>query len=235
MRLGVELETEFNTSDYSLFDKGMKILREQLGKFCIFKHDGSLGTLGVEIVSLPFLLEEHVKMVKGEPQGLWEHFLTHLPPKLNSWNGGRCGIHIHISRKPLSLLQIGKMIVFLNHPNNAAFITTIAGRYGSGYSKLKKKTIKDVTSGDKYEMLNLMHPNTVELRIFRGTLNKEHFYSNLEFAVALTHFCKEASIKNLNGDAMIEFVKTRHKDYPFLFNWFLKKKLSTDVDESGEI
>jgi hypothetical protein len=234
---GIELETQvqgINTMDQ--FKESVNCVRSLTKDFCILKRDGSIGSTGIEIVSIPMKVEEHVKCDKGRVDGPWENFLTKHPKNLYSWKGGACGMHIHISRKALSSLQIGKMIVFLNAPRNQSLITTIAGRYGSGFSKVKaEKTIKSLRAVEKYEMLNLMHPYTVEMRIFRGTLNRNHFYSNIQFAAALVQYVKVTAIRNICQETLIKFVEDRKKEYPFLFNWFIKKKLSNYVNEEGEI
>lgn len=224
---GIELECENNKA--SSLQPTLNKLKELLGDFCIFKRDGSLSKGGIEIVSLPASVETHKKR--------WEVFFENKPAQLTSWDGARCGIHIHISKEPLGMLVIGKMIAFLNSPKNQELITTIAGRYGSGTFCRPKPELKHthLSSTDKYEMLNLLHPNTVELRIFRGTLNRDHFYTDLEFAQSLVYFCKRSSLKKLDQSDFIEFINNHPGEYPFLTKWFKKKKISKDVDPTGEI
>jgi hypothetical protein len=233
---GIELEVEQNT--LGEFQKTLNAINKIMKGIAICKRDGSLSGGGIEIVTLPMSIEEHKKA--------WGNLFDNHPKGLTSWNGGRCGMHIHISRNPLGFMRIGKMVVFLNDPANKELITTIAGRYGSGYSKLKKVTkISEVVGQEKYEMLNLLHPNTVEMRIFRGTLNRDHFFSNLEFAQALVRFCGVTSMKKLDQQTFIDFVITskttrsekggERNEFPYLCKWLKVKKISDQVQEDGEI
>mgnify|MGYP007090463966 FL=1 len=46
-------------------------------------------------------------------------------------------MHVHISRKPLSQLTIGKLIEFLNRLDNKEFIHHIAGRIDNQYARME--------------------------------------------------------------------------------------------------
>lgn len=237
---GVELETIIKTRGMRLTDeydgeeptderyqRVLSRMKDSLGHFCILKHDGSLPSTGVEIVTLPMSIDTHRKE--------WTPFLDNLPKGLVSWEGERCGVHVHISRRPLGILRIGKMIVFLNDPLNKTLIKTIAGRYGNHFAEAKQKKITDVMSGgERYEMLNLCNQDTVELRIFRGTLNKLHFLADLEFADALVRFCGEASMRSLTQSNFLEYMASHRKDYPNLSKFISSKKLNEVVSNEGE-
>lgn len=234
---GIELETEQGRLDTCRDDwprNGLSIFRETaaeidklLGKFCIMKRDGSLGDNGIEIVSLPATVETHKK--------LWQPFFDNLPRGLESWGPGSCGIHIHITRKPLGILRIGKMVVFLNEPRNRELITFIAGRYGSTYAQNKRKKLTDVYGDGKYEMLNLSHDKTIELRIFRGTLNPNHFFANLEFAEALVKFCARVGLRDLSHHEFMKFVTRDRRGFPFLHKFLVGKNYTLTADAEEEI
>lgn len=221
--MGVELETEAEGN----FPDTVHRLAETVGDFCIFKRDGSLSDEGIEIVSLPATLTTHKE--------LWDKFFNRLPQGLVSWTGENCGMHVHVSRKPLGMLRIGKMIVFLNDKNNRSLVTQIAGRYGNDYCVPKQKSITQVEGEDRYEMLNLLPTDTVEFRIFRGTLNREHFYANLEFVDSLVRFCGRESIRRINKECYLEYVRKNRKEYPYLVDFLRKRDLtSTTISNEGE-
>ena len=221
---GVELEVEVSgtENDPSLFTNAANGILNALGRdFIMLKSDGSLGEGGMEINTLPCTLK-----VQKEK---WDGFFNNKPSGLTSWKNNRCGIHIHITRKPLGMLTIGKMTVFLNDPENETFITQIAGRYNHSYAKMKPKKITDTNGEDRYEMLNLTSSKTVEMRIFKGTLNKVHFMADLEFAQALVHFCRTTSIRFLNTPKFMQFLRVNRKDYPNLFTFSCKEEKGEDV------
>jgi hypothetical protein len=221
---GIELELEVSstTRGEHLFTEATTRILDALGRdFIILKTDGSLGEGGVEINTLPCTLK-----VQKEK---WEGFFANKPSGLTSWKNHRCGIHIHITRQPLGMLTIGKMTVFLNDPKNAVFIRQIAGRYDASYSKVKPKKITDLAGEDRYEMLNLTSSKTVEMRIFKGTLNKRHFLADVEFAHALVHFCRTTSIRFLDTAKFMQFLRMNRKDYLNLYAFSCKEEKGEDV------
>ncbi len=212
---GVELEVECTS------DRGVRAQAtlDRLGKtFVILKNDGSLAS-GFEIVTAPCTLEKH--------RDHWAPFFNAKPAGLKSWDTNTCGMHVHISRDALSALQIGKMLVFLNRSDNASFVKLVAGR-DSSYAKKSAKKVSDAVkpSGDRYTALNTTGAHTVEVRIFKGTLNRARFFSNLEFCDALVHFTApaERSIdESTSVPAFLEYVRQKRKRWPDLFGFLVNK------------
>jgi len=184
LRFGVELEVE----GYESAENAAKYIRRHLtAAYCTLKRDGSLGESGVEIVTRPDSIEVHKKM--------FAPLFADSPGRaLSSWNTGRCGMHVHVSRDALSQLQIGKMLCFVNEPAARAFITKIAGRAPCNWCKVHKKKISGAKlETDRYTALNVTGKHTVEVRIFKGTLAEAAFLKNLEFVQALVAFTAPAS------------------------------------------
>lgn len=231
--LGVELEVELENAQ-----------REQRGKkaqevvdlfpedFVILKEDGSI-TCGFEIVTQPSTVDEHIKM--------WNPFFDKLPTNLKSFNTQNCGLHVHCSRKPLSLLTIAKIVVFANHPDNQKFIETIAGRSTCRYCAIKQKTYKGIRDGvltqrnERYEAVNLCNKDTIEFRIFKGTLKRESFFKAVEFCDSLVKFCLPAnhSISYCRSQKnYIEYVNVNKKIYPHLHAFISAKIQKKETKET---
>lgn len=239
---GVELEVELQDSLRA--NRGLKAQEvvDLLKDFIIVKEDGSL-RCGFEICSKPASLEEHYKR--------WMPFFDHLPSNLVSFNsaGGNCGLHIHCSKKPLTLLTIAKMVVFVNSEVNQPRITTIAGRSGNvycsydkdmKYSAVKRIQSRNLSRSNRYEAINLVNRDTIEFRIFKGTLKKESFFKALEFCDSLIQF----SMPGNNGilfcrewENYLKYIESRAKDYPHLWAFlcakFLKKPYIVKGDKKG--
>lgn len=185
---GVELET--NTPDNS--SKKTRCATEALDRlgtdFAILKEDGSVNP-GFEIVTAPATMQAHKER--------WLPFFENRPKGLNSWDSGQCGMHIHISRP--SPYIIGKMLVFMNDSDHLSEIEKIAGRESGHWAEFRPKTLHNAPkrrnpfNGARYEALNVTKPGTVEMRIFKGTLDPQKFMKNIEFAAATQQFCKEVS------------------------------------------
>lgn len=228
--LGVELELESifqgqNTSDIvkrnqSVYQANQSLIKND-DKFCIIKNDGSLKN-GFEICTRPASLDYHKQQ--------WQSFFDNLP--INITASDRCGMHVHISKEPLSTLQIGKMLYFINSQDNSSFISNIAGRGANHYSAinygLKPKHVlpqHQESYFSHYSALNILNPNTVEIRIFKSTLEKSVFFRNLEFCYALVKFTSpgEANLGDAKSyQAFANFVGKNRKNFPYLVNFLVE-------------
>ena len=206
---GPELEVEVIRG--SVYDSVQKT-KEALGDFAYCKHDGSLDN-GYEIVTHPASLDYHKMM--------WEKFFAKDNEELRSFNTSTCGFHVHISRAPLIGLTIPKMVAFVNNPENYTYIKKLAQRFNNCNAVIKnikiedfKKTRQrtainkcDYNGFDRYDAINITNLNTIELRIFKGTLKKETIFRYLEFCDALVRFCYPASRMIKEASSYKEFVK----------------------------
>lgn len=196
-------------------------------EYAVFKHDGSLADCnGFEIVTRPDCPSVHKR--------IWEVALSDpkVPRHMSSFNNGKCGIHIHVSRAPLSELWVGRLLVLVNDPANRALMRTIAGRNGNTYTVYDdNKKLRHGRWGcslSRYESLNTGRRNTIEFRMFRGTLYKSSFLKNIEFVQAALEFTRPAarSLRDVNQpSAFLDFVSKSRKDYPNLFQFLVNKQL----------
>lgn len=214
LKFGIELEVESKSEA----EEGAQYVRGCLADdYCVFKHDGSLGSGGFEIVTRPDSIAVHKRK--------WDSLLNDSPGKrLRSWVGGRCGMHVHVTKAALSQLQLGKMLCFLNDPANAGFVSAVAGRLPCHWCKVSPKKISDVRlPAERYVALNITD-RTAEFRIFRGTLLASSFYKNLEFVQALVAFCSPAARSIAEATSHATFCAwLSKKDYPNLYAFLVAK------------
>lgn len=214
LRFGIEMETEV-AGDVDEADAAEAVASSFPPKYAILKEDGSLDS-GFEIVTRPDSLKVHRRILMDS--------MSKFPSGLRAWKNGRCGMHIHVSRKPMSGLQQGKILVFVNHPSNNDFIVNVAGRSSDQWARRYRKKHSDAKctlSDSRYEAVNLT-PQTLEFRIFRGTIRRETAVKNLEFVAALVAFCNPAatSISDATSHkAFCQFVRKHRKEYPNLDAW----------------
>jgi len=163
------------------------------GKY-ILMNDGSLADSGVELITCPYTLDYH------QDKFGWDKVLSTVRTIGMSGKGtDRCGMHVHVNRKAISALTLGKMLVFVNADGNRALVQRIAQRSSDRWAKMYKKYIrqgKDVFS-DKYEALHLTE-RTIEFRIFRGNLRPARVLKNIEFCHSVVSYCQTASMQELN-------------------------------------
>ena len=78
---------------------------------------------------------------------------------------------------------------------------------------------KSTILGQKYYATNLLHSKTIEVRIFKGTLNQRSFLKNVEYVKSVADWVKKSDSKNyLDFKAYWEYVQNSDK-YSNLYNW----------------
>ena len=212
MKFGIELEVE---SSYDRDDDAESVMEVMGEKYITCKEDASLGCEGFEIVTRPDSMSVHRRQFA-------KLFSSDVFGHLRSWETeGRCGMHVHVTRSVLTELQIGKMLCFLNLPYNERFVSYIAGRRSGSYCHRKERKVTDAKRHrERGSALNLRNSNTVEFRIFKGTLLDTSFYKNLEFVEALVAYCAPANRsigESVSHKGFCELLS--RKDYPNLYKF----------------
>ena len=208
--LGCELEYETNNRNRAQIGVG-KLMHGH----ALMKTDGSIRN-GFEIVTCPATLDIHLDIFKK--------FYDNIPPDLKIANN--VGMHVHISRKPLSQLTIGKLIEFLNRLDNKEFIHHIAGRIDNQYARMESdRTItflrKHRSGGNRYNALNLNNEKTIEVRLFATPMNYKEFASRLQFVQALVDYCSPAQSneslkKQTHYESFMYWLSSRRRMFPEL-------------------
>lgn len=207
--LGIELE--FETTD-------REAARLRVGKalkgHAIMKSDGSIRN-GFEVVTCPATIDIQLEIFK--------EFYENRPQELR--NASNVGMHVHVSRKPLSLLTIGKLTEFMNRSDNRPFIQFVGGRILNSYCSQGNRSVTypwtNQSGGERYNTLNLSNRDTIEFRIFSTPLTFSEFASRVEFVQALVEYSKpcmqSASLKSQTYfQSFIDWVNRNRKDYPEL-------------------
>ena len=208
--LGCELEYETKNRNRAQLAVG-KLMHGH----ALMKSDGSIRN-GFEIVTCPATLDIHLDIFKK--------FYDNIPPDLKIEKN--VGMHVHISRKPLSQLTLGKMTEFLNRAENKLFIGFIAGRIDNAYARMDSGrnvtyAWRNKNGGDRYNALNLNNSNTVEVRLFATPMNYKEFASRLQFVQALVDYCmpaqsNESLKKQTHYEAFMSWLSNRKRMFPEL-------------------
>lgn len=211
--LGVELEVD-NTSENYENEKIYNAAEELTDKYddrLYLKHDGSLSR-GFEIVSHPCTLDYHT--LDFEWYEIMDICKTNT---LRSHDTDTCGLHIHISRdyfgdtQEIQDLHIAKLMLLISKFYNSHILkfsrrTESELRWclnpGMEYEVLdNEKTIIDklkvCKSKGRYQAINLENENTVEFRIFKGTLNYNTFLASLQFVVEISKYAKQTELLDI--------------------------------------
>lgn len=217
--LGVELEVECSHDDIrgevaqKIYDRNNDVL--------LLKEDGSLQN-GFELVTGKLSLEKH--------QAFWPGIAKDaVNAGARSWKHKSTGLHVHLSRNWFSPLTIGKLTVFINSPATRSQIVKLAGRECPSYAALTAKKLTCNYSDCRYEAVNLTNPKTLEIRIFKGTLNAGHILADIEFCHAAAYWCAQVSMIDIESWAsFFSYVKKQGKQYKHLIQFFGAQSTTTE-------
>ena len=228
--MGYEWETEVREG-VNRSDVIKSIAQSSFGDCCVIKSDGSLNyERGMELVTVPATLKMHQTWLD-----------TIFPAEIVSSlsTSGRCGMHVHVGKRHFTKLSLGKLIAFINLPENREFITGISGRELGSYcspwnlkekapvaclDKQGDKILSGETSIGPRGAINLGKKSTVEYRIFASPNNFTRLKVNLQFVDASVRFVRETSIQNIKARDFIQWLGSRINTYPDLVQHIYKMK-----------
>lgn len=230
MLYGIELEVECRKN--SNLETLVKTILEFPQRIFYCKKDSSID-FGFEIVSHPGSFKwwkENIRTV--------EKVLSIRNNGFRSFDTTTCGIHIHMDKDLFTPSDLQKVHDFFRY--NPGFILMVsqrhknklerwAGIYHPGDAKVYYKCINKRGNSERHVAINLNPERTVEIRIFRGTLNTRSFYKNIEFCDALYLFIKEVSMRECTLENFLKFVIFNKEKYNNLFE-FLKSRSMFEGD-----
>lgn len=206
---GAELETDSRNGNNA--HSITEAIESEIDGWAICKEDSTC--TGPEIVSLPADLASHKTIG-------WSDICKTLRPIAKGHHGSDNGMHVHISLNAISQLTLGKMLVFVNGPQNNELMGLIAQRryWENTYCKQNLAMFDKVGKAGKSPHAGKFHAlnvttKTVECRIFKSSLLPERILKNIEFCHALVRWCENQSAKNLTSDAFQAYVHTNRKTY----------------------
>ena len=230
--LGVELEVDDG-------DNPTCVAKEYDEDDVYCKSDGSLSNDGFEIVSHPRTLESHKNYC-------WESIMHDcINSGYTSHDAGTCGLHVHVNRaffgEPKdSDFAAAKLIVLVSrfwetfmlpfsrrtpdqlHWTRAPLSEEVIAASDTD-SEIRQKLSR--ARSDRYKAINIRNDQTIEFRLFRGTLKYSTFIATLEFVDGICYWVRnhtlgdtiEASLSDiLSGeefakfDTMHEYIKSRN-------------------------
>jgi hypothetical protein len=203
--MGVELEIDLNRDlGYScsyhvnMLMKKLNVIHGHFKKIknniFYFKYDGSVSN-GTEIVSSPFTLQYANKKLN------WKSIFENIKEN-NFFTSSSTGLHVHLNRNFFTNNDIEKLKMFFYTNKEKLFQFSGRENIDNTYCQYQYKNIKDFLSGPKYVEgrywavnTNSRHP-TIEIRIFKSTLNYKKMKAILQFCDAISHYIKEIGIIN---------------------------------------
>lgn len=207
--LGVELELDDGGTSRSNARELTEIANAE-GKYIYIKNDGSLDD-GFEIVTHPMTLQFHMEEMP------WRELTkAALGMGYRSHKAGTCGLHCHVNRTffgethEQQELHIGKVLFLVEKywqellrfsRRTEAQMDRWAARYGF---KEKPDQVMDQAKKaglGRYACINLENSQTIEFRMWRGTLKYNTLIATLQMVERLCRaaiFCSEKELQELS-------------------------------------
>ena len=221
--LGIELEIEADGGDKYDLAESFVAKYGLDNNFCYLKEDGSLNN-GFEIVTHPHTLQKH-------KERKWREILKWLEKQgADSYDNKECGLHVHVNKNLLSNLEWHKVAMFFYKCQND--ITHFSKRTEEqirDFAKFRQaKSIDEAKEEyqnfeDRYEALNWENEDTVEFRIYRGTLQWKRFWASVNFTASLLDYVREIGVAHFTTKDGYQlwkhFVEWTKKDYHFLYKY----------------
>lgn len=235
---GMEIEIgDFSAQEganivYDLINKG--------GRKAYLKRDGSINTGGYECVTHPMTSRSLHLWLDNELRNALEK------RGVDRLNTDGCGVHIHFSRNSIGKLTLFKLNVLLNmlrgkaNKNFVKFFTQRSEDKLNRWSKICNepplwfvKAIRDRLGYDssRYVAVNQTNSETIEFRIFSGSIDIEILHSYLEFTECVLDFCVNTSIKNITVGDLFEFMLANTGAYPRLAKRLIEQVKDTQTSK----
>lgn len=245
--LGVELEIDDGYENESNAEEILNTANA-VSEHIYIKHDGSLDS-GFEIVSHP------MSLAYQREQMPWREVLKKcINLGYSSHQSETCGLHIHVNREAFGNTDyeqenaIARLIYFYEKfwteilrfsRRTEEQVNRWASRYGCAISTCKNSLDTAKKKGlRRYTAVNLTNKNTIEFRIFRGSLRYETFIATIEFTYYLCGLAKKLSDEYFHSMSWLDFVSgIDAKEYPELISYLKIRRLyiNEPVKETEEI
>ena len=233
--MGVELEVDNGGENETNGQKVLSIANKEY-PYVYIKHDGSLSN-GFELVSYPATIQWHMTRTP------WEAILKKLKSmNYRSHDSRTCGLHVHISRKAFGTdaeeqdMNIMKLLYFVEKfwskmvrfsRRNEDQLQRWARRYGM--KNTPKELLDTAKHSERYYAVNLRNEKTVEIRMYRGTLNYNSFIATLQFTHELVRILRELTVDEVATISWDAFVGRISPQFLDLTKYLNRRGLATDV------
>lgn len=198
LTFGVELEVDCGDDHLELAEE-----LDEMGEPIYMKHDGSLGSEGVEIVTHPCSLAYHQYELR------WAEIARVCKSRgFKSHDARTCGLHIHVGREQMGnnydsrRRTAGNLVILTSKlwEELVKFSRRTSGQLSDWASRPNIELDCEFTDSEltdmalrteydgRYQACNLCNGSTVEFRIFRGSLKRNTIIASIQLVSNLTKY-----------------------------------------------
>ncbi len=228
---GVELEIDGGGTDRYNAEKLLNIANAEAENLYI-KTDGSLDE-GLELVTHPMTLEYHLNEMP------WAEVLRKAQEMdYLSHAAGTCGLHVHISRLAFGCTYeqqeaaIARLLYFVEKfwaellrfsRRTQGQMNRWASRYGMKLTPTDQMSHAKNSCAGRYTAVNLTNSDTVEIRMFRGTLKLNTLKATLQMVNHLCEVAVSMSDSEVQDLSWFDFLDMVHE--PELIQYLKERRL----------
>lgn len=202
--IGYELELDVQPDFYGDCNDDAEWVDSHIPNYFVFEEDSTIG--GFEMISRPGSVDAHLKRFE-ELKSVSSYLVSN---GYRSHDGGHCGLHTHIDRKYFGdtntsqqLAEAKFLLIFNRHWENLCkfsrrrnFRWCEKNPSGNIAEDVKTQRYKHCSHG---VAVNISNENTIELRIWRGSLKLSTIEATLRMANRLAYVVKHTNVVKLNS------------------------------------
>jgi hypothetical protein len=211
------------------------LLKEKFGKSKLYcMHDGTIesstGFQGLEVVSHPFTWQEY-----KSSSHKWDEMLIFLRSCGWKSNFPGVGFHVHTNKAAWGSFQVYKLLQLIY--KNKPWVCEVAQRKPTTYCTMNNSDFDEAVlvakdkknrKPDHYAAVNLNNgngeaSNTIEFRMFQGTLEPLYFHKNMEFVRACYQYT--LNFRDMSQQGFEAYTVKNNREYPCLNEFFNILKL----------
>ena len=214
--LGVELEVDTRDGYPDNDAIACDILDVMPDNFIYFESDGSLDN-GFENITQPATLAYHESIESN-----YKKMFTRIRRGgLRSHQTKTCGLHVHFNRNFFTPDEeeacVARLLYMVENfwddiavfsRRSRATIERWANKYNDDPAKVAKNWKDGSFCYERYHAVNLTNRNTIEFRMFRGTLKYNTFIATLQFCQNLIMTAKTKSVADIQSMQFTDLINT---------------------------
>lgn len=215
--MGIELEVDEGGFKNSVVKRIVNMINKENNPFLYCSRDGSLEN-GFEIITQPATLEYH-NSIKDTYKSIFDRLIR---DGYLSHDTSTCGLHIHFNRsfyKDNEKAYLQNLIFILDKYWDD--VVRFSRRNSYRLERFSKKVDFDNVSSyiencnksrrheDHYYSLNISNEDTIEFRMFKGTLNIDTFMATLQFVYNCIMSAKYKSFSEITAMKFEELITGR--------------------------
>lgn len=242
---GAELEIDDGGESNDNAAALMQIANEK-AEHIYCKHDGSIENGGFEIVTHPMTLDYHINEMP------WASVMEEaIHMGYRSHQSGCCGLHVHVNRDTFGETEeqqdcrVARILYFVENFWNELLrfsrrtrgqMQEWASRYGRKDSPKEQIDHVKTNFSDRYRAVNLTNRDTIEFRLFRGTLRYNTFVATLQLVNEICELACRLSDDEMANLTWSDFcARVGNLNYPELIQYLKERRLYVNEPVAGEV